>query len=212
MAAGPRPTLLFAAFALLLVMASCSDRSLLNRRRRKTSPAPDTPLYSFAWASISSTPAGTCEAACSNYGFAPIQSTDAALCSYASGEAKGTVYGTWTDDTCKAAKPDGTQIDSVTEGVTAVTCGCCGTLNRRGYKLSCPTNVVDYVASAGTCPASVAWTGSAGGDGTKICLRGTGAGGVEFGTISGPAPGNTCAIWDATPAATWQRVCMRVFK
>lgn len=69
---------------------------------------------------------------CCSYGFAPIQSTDAALCSYASVEVKGTVYGTWTDDTCKAAKPDGTQIDSATEGVTAVTCGCCGTLNRRG--------------------------------------------------------------------------------
>lgn len=51
MAARPRSTLALAAFALLLVLASASDRQLLNRRPKK-SPTPDTPVYTFLWADV----------------------------------------------------------------------------------------------------------------------------------------------------------------
>ena len=92
----------------------------------------------------------------------------------------------------------------------AAACNCAG------YKLSCPTTVVDYPASTGGCPAAVTWTGTAGGNGTKVCLRDIGAGVLEFGTIESVTagtvdPADKCHTWD--PAVTaWQRVCMRVFK
>jgi hypothetical protein len=55
MAAGPGPTLFLAAFALLVVMASCNNRGFL-RMPPKGSPAPGAspapPVYSFGWAFI----------------------------------------------------------------------------------------------------------------------------------------------------------------
>ncbi|WIA18085.1 hypothetical protein OEZ85_009566 [Tetradesmus obliquus] len=222
--AGPRPTLLLAAFALLVVLATANDSGMLRGRKFNRTFTPDPPVYSFGWAPINIHRVDfnrSCETACQRYGFAVIQSASAALCTYTSAIAKGTVYGTWTpagagtppadDDTCRASF-NGTQIDSASEKVTVYNCGCCGTINRRGYKLSCPTSVVEYAASASNCSSSVSWTGSAGGDGTKVCLRPTNNGApgapLQFGTISS----GKCAIWDTASAADWQKVCMKVNK
>uniref|UniRef100_A0A383WN43 Apple domain-containing protein n=1 Tax=Tetradesmus obliquus TaxID=3088 RepID=A0A383WN43_TETOB len=244
MAARPRSALALAAFALLLVLASASDRQLLNRRPKR-SPTPDTPDYTFSWADVFVHPGTdtvdglsglniigvnrTCEAACANYGLAPVLSATAALCSYKSPAANGsTVYGTWTAaglatlnvpngallSTCRASV-NGVQVNSAAERVTTYQCGCCGTIDRRRWPRACSPNNVAFAASSASCPPQpdprARWTTTAGGDGNSVCLRGTGSaqafGAQEFGTIRN----GSCNIYDSAPAATWQRVCMRAY-
>lgn len=50
--AGPRPTLLLAAFALLVVLATANDSGMLRGRKFNRTFTPDPPVYSFGWAPI----------------------------------------------------------------------------------------------------------------------------------------------------------------
>jgi hypothetical protein len=86
-------------------------------------------------------------------------------------------------------------------------------LQPAGFAPACPADTVTYIPSTESCPSTVSWTGSAGGDGNKVCLRATNDGApgapVQFGTVYS---NTTCVIYDDAPAADWQRVCMRVAK